>query len=365
MSAYLATSKYPGLAIMNPASQLQCSSRAEWCLQTGKAAKTLSPHYRLGCDFGTPVIILWKEGGGEPIYVCDSHAKQLGRSREHLQDARIVTPPSVQRDRPAQREDSAEPQPVVDSRPHQASKSEKANEPENVSKSANDSKSEKSPLPEAPRAVADAKPEPPTVEVRNKPSVRDLTYGSSAKAMVDEAIWNMAAGNYQAYKAALSQGKSPCEAAEAAGGQLAFIHRKLNEYTLKLENILSASQATINVADTIDKPLEQVISDVINNDATNDSEKDAATEQLGNLQESVKRGLQRELTPLQAHRILLAIGDRSDWGRNAGLSENFKAACRALFVGLRAALCSAVPEAQNLHDRLINLYAAKSEMEAR
>jgi hypothetical protein len=36
--------------------------------------------------------------------------------------------------------------------------------------------------------------------------VRDLTYGNSAKAMVDEAIWNMAAGNYRVYKTALQQG---------------------------------------------------------------------------------------------------------------------------------------------------------------
>ncbi len=350
---------------MNPASQPQCSSRAEWCLQTGKAAKTLSPHYRLGCDFGTPVVVLWKEGGGEPIYVCDSHAKQLGRSRDHLQDARIITAPSKQIDSAAQPEDPTELQSVVPAKSAPASKSAKSSEPKNVSNSENQSKLEKVPPQQVTRVVAAPKPEPPAIELRNKPSARDLTYGNSAKAMVDEAIWNMAAGNYQAYKAALSQGKSPGEAAEAAGGQLAFIHRKISEYTTKLETIFAASQATISVAETIDKPLEQAISDVINNNATSDSEKDTAMEQLGMLQESLKRGLPQELTPLHAHKIVLTLGDRSDWGGNCADSENLKTACKALFVGLRIAVCTAVPEAQNLHDRLTNLYAAKSEMESR
>jgi hypothetical protein len=327
--------------MINPASQRQCTSRAEWRLQTGRDAKPLSPHYRLDCDYGTAVIILWKEGGGEPIYVCPDHAKQLGRSREHFPDAHIVTVLSEQSDSPAQCEDRPQPPQVIET------------------------KSGNSPSPEAARSFADTKAERTIFEARNRPSVRDTTYGNSAKAMVDEAIWNMATGNYQAYRTALLQGKSPSEAAEAAGGQLAFIHRKINDYTLKLEAIFSTSQGTIDVEKTIDKPLEQAMLDTINNDAMSDLEKDAAMEQLGTLQEWVKQDLQREMTPLQANRILLALGDRLDWGGNSSVSENFKTVCRALYGGLRAALYTAAPESQNLHDRLTNLYAAKSEMQAR
>ena len=69
--------------------------------------------------------------------------------------------------------------------------------------------------------------------------VRDVTLGNSAKAMVDEGIWNMARGDYQAYRTALQQGMSEAEAARAAGGQLAFIHRKIREYNLKLEGVFS------------------------------------------------------------------------------------------------------------------------------
>ena len=399
--------------MINPASQPQCPSRAEWRLQTGKAAKPLSPHYRLGCDYGTTVIMLWKEGGGEPIYVCDDHAKQLGRSREHFPDAHIVTALSEQGDSPTQCEDRTHPQDVVeikadkDSKSHKDSKPDKSVSPEaapsladakagrtqtqevtgiNPDSSASSEaasslaeakpeppqmqevaakKSNHSPSSEAASSIAEAKPERTLIEPRDKPSVRDMTFGSSAKAMVDEAIWNMSTGDYRVYRTALLEGKSPSEAAEAAGGQLAFIHRKINDYTLKLEAIFSTSQATINVEETIDKPLEQAMLEIINNDAMSDLEKDAATEQLGTLQQWVKQGLQGEITPLQANRIILALGDRLNWGGNSRVSENFKTVCRTLYGGLRAALCTAAPEAQNVHERLTNLYAAKSEMDAR
>ncbi len=362
--------------MINPASQPQCTSRAEWCLQTGKAAKTLSPHYRLGCDYGTAVIVLWKEGGGEPIYVCDDHAKQLGRSREHFQDARIVTAESELTDTPTKSKN----QTPIPAKSKQQTQTQKATDKKSGSPALPDSapvvalvteaKAEKTEngekVDKIEKTEKTTKTERPSIEVRERLSARDLTYGNPAKAMVDEAIWNMATGNYQVYRAALSQGKSSSEAAEAAGGQLAFLHRKINEYTPKLDAIFSASQATVNVEETVDKPLEQAMSDVINNAAMSDLEKDAAIEQLGALQEQVKQGLQgKRMTLLQANRILLTIGDRLDWGGNSQVSENLKMVCTTLYSGLRTALCVAAPEAQNLQERLTNLYAAKSEMEAR
>jgi hypothetical protein len=193
--------------------------------------------------------------------------------------------------------------------------------------------------------------------------VRDLTYGNSAKAMVDEAIWNMATGNHQVYRTALEQGSSATEAAQAAGGQLAVVHRKIIDYTLKLEAVLSESKARMNVAEAIDKPLEYAVLEIIGNDAMSDLEKDTAIQQLGALQEWVKHDLQGDITPVQANRIILAIGDRLNWGRTADVSDESKAAYRALYGSLKTAIRTAVPEAQNLHDRLTNLYAAKSDLE--
>ena len=318
--------------------QLHCKSRAEWRLQTGKPAKPLSPNYRLDCDFGTAVIILWKEGGSEPIYVCDSHAKQLGRSRDHCPDAYIITAPSEQSDNPTKEKDRTQ------------------------NGRGGGIKSDGAASLAVRRSVADTKVGRAMI---SRPSGRDLTYGSTAKAMVDEGIWNMTTGDYQAYRTALQQGKSPSEAAEAAGGQLAVIHRKIKDYTLRLEAIFSKSQTIINLGEFIDEPLEQAVLDVINNRAMSDSEKDAAIQQLGALQEWVKHGLHGDITVLEANRIILAIGDRLNWGGNSGVSEDVKPGYRALYGKLKTAICKADPEAQNLHDRLTNLYAAKFEMEGR
>jgi hypothetical protein len=181
--------------------------------------------------------------------------------------------------------------------------------------------------------------------------------------MVDEVIWNMATGNYQAYRTALQQGKSATEAAQAAGGQLAVVHRKISNYTTKLEAVLLESKAIISVGEVIDKPLEHAVLEIISNGAMSDLEKDAAIQQLGAIQEWVKHGLQGDMTPLQAHRITLAIGERLNWGGTADVSEEFKAVYRALYCSLKTAIRTAIPEAQTLHDRLTNLFAAKSDLE--
>jgi hypothetical protein len=217
--------------------------------------------------------------------------------------------------------------------------------------------------PEAAEGLADKKVGQTKTDVSAKSRVRDLTFGSSAKAMVDEAIWNLATGDYDVYRTALQQGKSAIEAAQAAGGQLAVVYQKISDYALKLGAVLSESKATIKVEETIDRPLEQAVLDVISNDAMSDSEKDAAIQQLGAVQEWVKHGLRDDMTPLQANEIILAIGERLSWGGSSDVSEEFKPVYRALYGNLKTAIHTAVPEAQNLHDRLTNLHAAKSDLD--
>jgi len=293
--------------------------------------QALSANYRLDCDFGTAVISCWKQGGSEPIYVCESHAKQLGCSREHGPEVRVIAARLDQTDVAQAPASSDAASSLADT---------------NVEPAVTD-----------PRAV----PSQPALAIRS--SVRDLTYGDSAKAMVDEVIWNMETGDYEVYRTALQQGKTPADAARAAGGQLAVIHRKITDYTLKLQSVLSESKRTINVEETIDKPLEQTMLEIISNGAMSDLEKDAFIQQLGTLQEWVKHGLQGDITALQAHRIMLAIGDRLNWGGSCAVSENVKPIYRVLYGRLKTAIRAAVPEAQNLHDRLTNLYAAKSDMD--
>jgi len=359
-----------------------CPSRAEWRLQTGKSAEALSANYRLECDYGTPVILCWEKGGNEPIYVCESHAKELGPSREHGQEARVISaeseqPKSEKNGNPIQAKarnpkdkvavtkanGSALPEARVISADTESNDSliqaDVRSQPEEVVVAKPDAPS----LPDVPRKLEEPKTERKVADGSTRTRIRDLTFGNSAKAMVDEAIWNLAKGDYEVYRTVLQQGKTRSEAAQAAGGQLAVIHQKIRDYTLKLEVVLTESKATINVAETIDKPLEQVVLETIGDSAMSDSEKDSGIQQLGAVQEWVKQGLQADSTPLQANQTMLAIGERLNWGGSSEISEECKPVYRTVYLNLKNAILAAVPEAKNLVDRLTNLYAAKSEVD--
>jgi hypothetical protein len=193
--------------------------------------------------------------------------------------------------------------------------------------------------------------------------VPDFTYGDPSKALVDEAIWNLPAGDLDVFKAELQQGRPLIEAAQSAGGQFAIIHRKIADYTLKIEAILSESKATINVCNVIDAPFEDAIVEIISNVKLNEVERDRAIDCLGAFQAQVKHGLDREITPLQAHRIVRIVGDRGNWGIGVGPSEELKPVFRAVYRSIKRALDIAAPEAKDINERLMNLYAAKSDLE--
>ena len=194
-------------------------------------------------------------------------------------------------------------------------------------------------------------------------TARDLAFGNSAKALVDETIWNMATGDRIAYWNSLRQGKTPAEAAQAAGGQLAVIHRKVAEYTAKIEAMLSESKASINVSEAIDRPLEQATLEIIGNGAIDEATKDSAVSHLGALQEHLHRGVGQDVSSLQAHRIARLIGDAANWGCDSSLPEILMPAYRAVFGNVRDVVRAAVPEARELDERLCNLFAAKSEIQ--
>ena len=173
----------------------------------------------------------------------------------------------------------------------------------------------------------------------------------------------MAPGDFEAYSAALRQGKTAAEAAQAAGGQLAIVHRKISEYTLKIEAVLSKSKALISAGDAIDKPLERATLEIIGSSAMSDTQKDTAIDHLGTFQEQLNRGLGREMTPLQAHQIARLVRDRACCQEASPLSEELKPAYRAVYASVRNAIRAVAPQAHDLDERLANLYAAKSDLE--
>lgn len=366
----------PRLAKINTVPKQNCPSRAEWRLQTGKPAESLSANYRLECDYGTPVILCWEKGGNEPIYVCESHAKELGPSRDHGQEARVISAESEQNRNPIQakarnRTNEASAAKANDSALSEVrvinTESEQNDDPipskvRSQTEEIAVAKPDGPALPDAPRKAQEPKAERKVAEASTKTRVRDVTFGNSAKAMVDEAIWNLAKGDYEVYRTVLQQGKTASEAAQAAGGQLGVIHQKIRDYALKLEAVLTESKTTIGVAETIDKPLEQAALEIIGNGTMSDSEKDAGIQQLGAAQEWVKQGLQGNMTPLQANQVMLAIGERLNWGGSSEVSEEYKRVFRTVYLNLKTAVLAVVPEAKHLVDRLTNLYAAKSEV---
>jgi hypothetical protein len=311
-------------------------------LLRGQRAQHLSAHYQLECDYGTRLLAIYKEG--DPVFLCEDHAATIRQSDDNcIAGVRSITVESSDNnDAPKNGDRAHTPQLAV---PKTSPPAPKPSAP-----------------PETVATVA-AKVARETVEPSVRESARDLTYGDATKALVDETIWNMAPGDFEAYTAALRQGKTATEAAQAAGGQLAVVHRKISEYTLKIEAVLSESKSVISVADVIDKPLERAMLEIIGNSAMSDTQKDTAIDHLGAFQEQLKRGLNREIPPLQAHGIALFVGDRACWGATSDLSDELKPAYRAVYVSVRNAIRAAVPQAHDLDERLANLYAAKSDLE--
>ena len=319
-----------------------CTQRANWRLLRGQRAQYLSPHYQLECDYGTRLLAIYKDG--DPVFLCEDHAATIRQSDDNcIAGVRSISVESSDStDAPENGDRAHTPQFAV---------------PKPSSPAA---------VPSAPSetvAAVVAKVKRETIDSPSKEPARDLTYGDGTKALVDETIWNMEPGDFEAYSATLRHGKTVAEAAQAAGGQFAVVHRKIGEYALKIEAVLSKSKSVISVADVIDKPLERAVLEIIGDSAMSDTQKDTAIDHLGAFQEQMKRGLNRETAPLQAHRIALVIGDRACWGATSDLSEELKPAYRAVYTTVRNAIRVAVPQAHDFEERLANLYAAKSDLE--
>ncbi|MGH9734982.1 MAG: hypothetical protein ACRD8A_10395 [Candidatus Acidiferrales bacterium] len=401
-----------------------CTDRAKWVLLRGKPAKPLSAHYQLDCDYGTPVLTIYREGEGDtPTYLCEVHA---AAERDAATAARPLPRPIGQgisvgvldpgvmasADRTGPVSNPAVAQLVEQSaqRPVQhdgriptaeivvAKRSPHARKPNApaAKSSALPPKSSAPPLTPVARAVAstpssampnvpvakrmapvsiEAVPEPaspaakipPPLKVNSAPkgSPRDLTYGNPAKALVDETIWNLQPGDYDTYRTALQEGKSVFEAAQAAGGQLAVVHRKIQEYTARIDALLSASNAAINVDDAIQGVLEAETLKIIADNAITDDQKDVALARLGEFQEWVNRGLKPAATPPKAHKIALAIADRANWGGACDTVPNeLRSVYRALYTTLRDAIHSAIADMHDPDERLANLHAAKCELQS-
>src|SRR5207247_10463122 len=93
------------------------------------------------------------------------------------------------------------------------------------------------------------------------------------------------------------------------------------------------------------------------------AEKDAAINQLGAVQKSLKEGLGQTATPLELNKIKQQIGKRVNWGGTVSITDEVKPAYRALYGNINKLVSDAVPEARDLNERLSNPLAAHGHLE--
>ena len=265
-----------------------CPNRSEWRVLPGKAPERLSPYYQLGCEFGSALILSWRNEGSEPVYVCGEHAKEFEYSGVRAS---------------------------ASGRPNETSK----NGDQEIS-----SEGEPDPVPVA----------VPIQESPATPRVADSVLEAPRKA--------------------IRSGRSPAE-------QNAAIDQLIRDLTTQLETAFSQSEVTINVMNAIDAPLEQATLAVISDPAMAETQKDAAVQALGALQESLKQGAGPDITLLQAHQIRQVVQHRLSG--ESGLVEEAKAGYRAVHDSLESAIRAAAPKAKHLEERLANLLKMKDEMD--
>jgi len=184
---------------------------------------------------------------------------------------------------------------------------------------------------------------------------RDVIYGNPAKALLNENIVTPTTGDIEAVK---ETGRLA-----DAGGRLGSVTRKILELQPQLNAALSKSTATISMADAVDRPLMDSVSDIISNRAMTQAEKDRAISQLGDLQQALHYRLtSNNITPLQAQQMKVDIGDRVNWSGQSAVGDEVKPVYRKLYGSLKEAINAAVPEAEPLNDRLTDLHAAQKDL---
>jgi hypothetical protein len=282
-------------------SKRHCANRAEWRIQPGRPAEHLSPHYRLDCEYGSSLVQSWKNEGYEPIYVCGEHANQFNLATDS---------PAPDRKAPAKPAEPRENAVLVES-------------PKAVV---------------APQVVA---PQPaPPVSPKPSPSVAASPKPSSAPPAIQPR---------------------PVRPAKPSGERRASINRLIGELTTELEDNLAQSETLISAIETVDAPLEQALQEIIASGSLSDAQKDAATQQLGALQEFLKQSTSVEIAALKAYRLCQTVQGylRSDINIVAGAKPGYRAVCESL----QAAIYSAAPKTKHLEERLANMLSMKAELE--
>ena len=245
-------------------------------------------------------MLIWRNDGTEPIYVCEEHAQELAQKLGGAADARA----------------SARSATVDPSKQGEANKQGEAGK--------------------------DGGTAPGETE-------------SAAAPAKTSAASEMPNGASETHRKIVKPPRSPAER------RAAFV-QTIGELTRQLEGILSESEAAISVAQTIDIPLEHAALEIIDNPAMSETQKDSTVQQLGALQESLKRDVSQGMTLVEAHRIKQSVGNSLNG--DSSVAEEAKSGLRAVYDSLDRAIHEAVPKAKRLEERLEHLLKRKVELES-
>lgn len=202
---------------------------------------------------------------------------------------------------------------------------------------------------------------------------REVKYASPASAIDREGIWQMNAGDWNKLLEARRAGATPEAAAQAAGGRFAAVYNKINEYMPQLDQMLQQSPAKIPVSEVIDKPLQDELGRIIDQTAMTKPQQTRFLNGMAQLEKAWKDNLQSKygdldegLTPAQVNEFKQDVGDAmSIWGKDLRNTpdDNVQRAYLTVYEAAKSAVNKAVPEAQELNNRVSDLLAARNSLE--
>jgi hypothetical protein len=280
-----------------------CANRSQWRVAPGKAPERLSPHYQLGCDYGSALIDLWKGEGTEPLYVCDGHVAEF---------TRLDRSASLAKPREDKKQTTEPQEPAAASAPN-------------------------------PSQTVKAAPPPASTAAQTRPNG-----GSRAAAVGEAAPVSKVLTSQERGKAA--------RAVKHSTEQRSEVSRLISEQVARLDAVLAQSEARIIVADVIDSPLEQASLQIIDAEMP-EAKKDAVIAHLQKLQTTLKVNLGEEITLSTTNKIRKTVADLL---KGTEIPEEAKPACAALQAALQKAIHAAAPKSKHYEDRLQNLYKIKA-----
>lgn len=195
----------------------------------------------------------------------------------------------------------------------------------------------------------------------------EVKYASPAEAIDREGIWRMGAGDWNALLKARRAGLPLEEQMKAAGGRFGAVASKIEELAPQLNQQLAQSPTQISVADAIDKPLQEELDRIINQQALTEPQRVKFLNKIAPLEKAWHDQLGSDhVSPTELNKFKQDVGEvMSSWGKDLKSmpEDNIQRTYLAVYEAAKDAVNHAVPQAASLNERVSNLIAARNSLE--